>query len=618
MVRERRTRDDQEHLRVELRHGEVALDAAAGVERLRVGHRAGAARHVVVADPLQEPRGVRAAHLDLRERRLVEHHDALAGRAVLGHDRRRPVPSGPAVRAPLLVGLDGVRVVVVHALPAGLLAERRPVRGVPGVRRRRAQRPAGSPLVRRVADVVVALVVLDRSRERVRRRAVRLAEPAYVHVPQVHRRRALEHPLGHDLADAARTSDAVGAEAGRDEEPGDVGRPEAELVVGGERLRPVDERADADVRDGRHAHRGVLADLHEAVVIGREQAAVEVGGDPVVRRRGRGPRQRLALVAAHDEAVDLLAVVDEQVRVAQRRQRRLAVLEHRLGHDVLVAHRHDRHAYADHARDLGGEHAAAVDDELALDVALVGADAGDAATQALALGVDAEHPCVRVELHAHRPCAGRERVGELGGIDLAVGRQVRRTHDPVGDHQREQLLGLGSGDLLQLEARCGCPPGLPRDLLPPLLRRGEADRSALHPAGRVVTRLQRAVELDAVAVHRRQRGVGPQLADQPGGVERRAARELVAVEHHDVALAGECQVVGHRAAAHASPDDDDAGTGGQGAGRRLSHGRNGTGRGWTHRMTRKWSRPLCRDRPPVTPTATQPPRWTPACGQRRP
>ena len=79
------------------------------------------------------------------------------------------------------------------------------------------------------------------------------------------------------------------------------------------------------------------------------------------------------LVAAHDQAFDLLPVVDEQVRVAQRRQRAGPGGEERLGDDVLVRHRHDRHPDADEAGDLGGEHAAAVDHHLALDVAAVGA-----------------------------------------------------------------------------------------------------------------------------------------------------------------------------------------------------------------------------------------------------
>ena len=60
------------------------------------------------------------------------------------------------------------------------------------------------------------------------------------------------------------------------------------------------------------------------------------------------------------------------VGVAQRRQVRRSPLAERLGDDVLVRHRDDRHAHAGQPADLRGEHARRVDDDLALDVAAVG------------------------------------------------------------------------------------------------------------------------------------------------------------------------------------------------------------------------------------------------------
>ena len=69
--------------------------------------------------------------------------------------------------------------------------------------------------------------------------------------------------------------------------------------------------------------------------------------------------------------------------------------------------------------------------------------------------------------------------------------------------------------------------------------------------------LQPAVELDGVHVHPGQRRVGAQLADQAGGVERRAAGQLGAVDEHDVGLAELGQVVGDARAADAAADDDD-------------------------------------------------------------
>src|SRR5262249_12441401 len=155
----------------------------------------------------------------------------LTGGAVLGSDRRRPVLAGPAARAQRLVAGGGVRLVPVHPLPTGFFAERRVVLAVPQVRRRHLQRPSGLPLVVRVDDVVVGLVVLLDPRMGVRGRAVLGPEPADVHLPEVEARFALGDPLGDHLADPARAGEPVGTEPGADEEAADLGLAEAELVV---------------------------------------------------------------------------------------------------------------------------------------------------------------------------------------------------------------------------------------------------------------------------------------------------------------------------------------------------------------------------------------------------
>ncbi len=381
---ERGAGDDQELLLTAPGDGEVALDAAAPVERLRVGDGADLAGDPVVADPLQQLGGVRAGDLDLGERALVEQPGGRAGGPVLGADRGRPEPPGPSAR-PLARSIPFVGRVVVDPLPARLLPEDGAVSGVPAVGGRQAQRPPRRPFVAGVADVVVRLIVLDRPLERVRRRTVLAAEAAHVHVPDVHARLAVHDPLGHDPADAARARDAVGAEPGRHVEPAHLGLAQAELVVGGERLGAVDQLADADVGHRGHPDPGVVGDLLEPGIVLGQQPAVEVGGHGVEGVRGGRPGGAGALVAAHDQALDLLPVVDEQVGVAQRGQ--AGVVVEGVGHDVLVRHGHDRHAYPGHAANLGREHAAAVDHDLAVDVALVGAHARDTAAGRL----DAEH-----------------------------------------------------------------------------------------------------------------------------------------------------------------------------------------------------------------------------------
>ena len=184
------------------------------------------------------------------------------------------------------------------------------------VRRRRLQRPPGLPLVVRVHDVVVRAVDLVGAGEAVAAAAVLRSEAADVHLPQVHRRLPPDDPLGHHLADAAGAGDAVGTEAGGDEEPGDLALAEDELAVGRERLGPVDELDHVGVDERRHDLLSGLGDRHEPVPVGVEERVVERRRDVAVE----APRVGVALVAADDHPADLLAEVHEAVGVAHRRQ----------------------------------------------------------------------------------------------------------------------------------------------------------------------------------------------------------------------------------------------------------------------------------------------------------
>ena len=80
----------------------------------------------------------------------------------------------------------------------------------------------------------------------------------------------------------------------------------------------------------------------------------------------------VALVAAGDEAPTFAPEVDEQRRIAHRRH--VAGESGRLGYHVLVGHGHDRDVHSRQLSDLVGVDATGVDDDLALDAALVGLD----------------------------------------------------------------------------------------------------------------------------------------------------------------------------------------------------------------------------------------------------
>ena len=343
MATEGRSRDDSEAILAESGDREVALDSAACVQHLRVRDRADVPDDAVGAEALEQRRRALAGDLELGERGLVEESRRLAAGAVLGADRRRPVSPGPAARAQALVTRGRIRLEPVRALPARFLAERGSELLQPAIRRRNPKRPPRASLVSGVLDVVVGRVDLLRPGQRVLAAPVRGAEAARVHLPDVEARRSLDDPLGDELPHPAGAREPVRAEARRDPEATDVARAEDELAVRSERLGPVDQLHDLQLLERRHPADRVLEQRLEARPVLVQQLAVEIGRDPVER-----PRQRVALVAAHDQAARLRSEVDEQRGIAHRRQ---VMREPARPRDqVLVRHRHDRDVHAAQAR----------------------------------------------------------------------------------------------------------------------------------------------------------------------------------------------------------------------------------------------------------------------------
>src|SRR3954470_18085509 len=92
----------------------------------------------------------------------------------------------------------------------------------------------------------------------------------------------------------ARAGEAVGAEAGADEEAADLGLAEAELVVGREALGAVDQLGDGDLLHRRHPPLRVLGDLLEPLPVLFQQPPVEVSWNRLEPARSLRQERRLA------------------------------------------------------------------------------------------------------------------------------------------------------------------------------------------------------------------------------------------------------------------------------------------------------------------------------------
>ena len=278
----------------------------------------------------------------------------------------------------------------------------------------------------------------------------------------------------------------------------------------------------------------------------------------VGQRVGRDPGLGVGLEAADHQPADLLLDVGVAVRVAQDREVPVDPVD-LLGDHVEVLGRVQRHGHPAHRADRLGPLAGAVDHHLGLDVALVGADAGDLPV----LGQDAGDAGALADRDALVAGAPGQRGGQVGRVGPAVAGQPDRPGEVVDPHDRVELAGLVRADQLAFQLVGLGGGGRPAQLGHAVGRAGDGDAAAPPEAGaQAGLRLQPLVQLAGVldqpgAVLR-----GAQLADQAGRVPGRAAGQLPLLEQQHVGPAQLGQVVGDAGADHAAADDDDPGPGG--------------------------------------------------------
>ena len=352
--------------------------------------------------------------------------------------------------------------------------------------------------------------------------------------------------------DAAAGQDADRVQPGGDEVVAQLGRlADDRLQVGREALRPAEELADADVERDRHAAHRLLDVRPHAIPVGADLAEREVGRDAVDL-----PRRAHRLEQADHQPADLLAEVAVRARILEHRPRRVEAVD-LLGDQVVVLGGLQRDVDARPRAELAGPHAGAVDDVLGLDRPRAVVDAGDRA----AMRRDAGDGDALDDRRALLAGASGERHRHVDRVHAAVVGDVEAGEDVVGAGEREHLGDLGGRDLLHVDAAVAVERRDPPVLLEPIRVGGELDEADRLEPGRLPgLGLEPRVQVARVLAHLG-RGLRRRAErhHQPGRVPRRAGRELVALEEHDVAPAHVRQVVRDRAADDAATDHDDPG-----------------------------------------------------------
>ena len=346
---------------------------------------------------------------------------------VLDRDAVVPRRACPTDRSLILAGETGrlARTEVLGALPAVLRPEHRSERFEPPVQRAQAPRSSRLRDVERVAEPVVVLVDLARSRRGEVGVAVRAAEAPRPVRLDVDLGLPFGDELGERLAQAARAPEAVQREPGGGPEPVHPRhRPEQRVAVGGHRVGVADEGDHTRVLQEREAANGAGHQLLEPGVVRRQRLRA------VLPRHAVLPAgDRVRLVASEEHAAALRLAVDEIVRVAEtRRLARENVALDRVERDVLMVDRDRAEERAGERRDARRPHPRRVHDGVGVDRAVLGVDTGD------------------------HPVADRDPGDQCPGADLGAELARRRSHGVRRDvrvdvavaghpHRAEERLG---------------------------------------------------------------------------------------------------------------------------------------------------------------------------------
>ena len=303
-----------------------------------------------------------------------------------------------------------------------------------------------------------------------------------------------------------------------------------------------------------HAGDGLFEMLAEMIEVIVKEAEFPIGGN-VARHPALGVR----LIPAHHKAADLFLEIGAPIRVTQGGGVGGKAVD-LFGDDVLVFHRVQRHRDPGHRAQLARPHAAAVHHLVASDVPLGGFHMGDAATVHPEPGDS--HPFD--DLRAVHPRAFGERLGDVRGARLPVGRQPAGPDKVRGVHQGPHPFDLISADQLHIHPETAGGGGKAFVFGPAVLGGGKAQTARHLPAGiKAGLGGKPFVKIDRVFQHLGDRRRGAQLPNQPRRVPCASAGDLTLLQQEHIGLVISGQVIGSRTADDAATDHDNLGLSGK-------------------------------------------------------
>lgn len=172
--------------------------------------------------------------------------------------------------------------------------------------------------------------------------------------------------------------------------------------------------------------------------------------------------------------------------------------------------------------------------------------------------LDTGHGCIPVNLRAAVPRALRQRLRQVGRLDIPVIGMLDCADQPVGFAQRPDFFHLRRRQLVHLDADRLGHPGIIHELVPAILRPREADIRYLPEPDRLARfRLQRLVECHRIFMNLPDRVAHIEQRQQSRRVPCRTRGQFLALQQHNIAPPLFRQMIKRRDANNASTNDDD-------------------------------------------------------------
>ena len=322
-------------------------------------------------------------------------------------------------------------------------------------------------------------------------------------------------------------------------------------------FRTIEKSPDSSAFQNRHALHRHFQHLYDIVFNERQAVEFETLGYAV-----GSPCLCMEVGKAEQQLASILFPVSA-ITVGSQHRQVCRQVGYRLGHEVVMLAGMKRHTHIVALAKFARPHATAIDDNIGLDHALVGAHS----CHFSAVGQNLFNKRMFEQARAVHARPFRQRLGQVARIGGAIAWHENAAKHPLGIHQGPALGNLCRFHERGLDIEKAREVSLTPEFGKALVVHRNGNRSVLSKPGILAClRFDFLQKLDTIACKRGCGMAALQLANQSCGVPGRSACQLLAFKQDHIAPAGLGEMIGDRTAMDAAANNNGLGVCGQGVG----------------------------------------------------